>query len=106
MEDVILALPAEQPTLRVVPMPSDVNQAGDIFGGWVMSQVDIAGVLQQHGSHRAALLPWRRMPFNSGIRFPSAISSVFMAGLRVSAVLQSPSRCRYLPSEILSTPLS
>ena len=38
-----LQLPAEQPVLRVVPMPADVNAAGDIFGGWVMSQVDIAG---------------------------------------------------------------
>lgn len=36
-------LPERQPTLRVVPMPADVNAAGDIFGGWVMSQVDIAG---------------------------------------------------------------
>jgi len=27
----------------VVPMPSDANYAGDIFGGWIMSQVDIAG---------------------------------------------------------------
>jgi len=32
-----------EPTLRVVPMPADSNSAGDIFGGWVMSQVDIAG---------------------------------------------------------------
>jgi acyl-CoA thioesterase YciA len=32
-----------QPTLRVVPMPADSNSNGDIFGGWVMSQVDIAG---------------------------------------------------------------
>ena len=31
------------PALRVVPMPADVNQHGDIFGGWIMSQVDIAG---------------------------------------------------------------
>ena len=31
------------PTLRVVPMPSDANYSGDIFGGWIMSQVDIAG---------------------------------------------------------------
>ena len=38
-----LILPDRQPTLRVVPMPADVNAAGDIFGGWVMSQVDIAG---------------------------------------------------------------
>jgi len=32
-----------EPTLRVVPMPSDANYSGDIFGGWIMSQVDIAG---------------------------------------------------------------
>ena len=31
------------PTLRVVPMPADANQHGDIFGGWIMAQVDIAG---------------------------------------------------------------
>ena len=30
-------------TLRVVPMPADANQHGDIFGGWIMAQVDIAG---------------------------------------------------------------
>ena len=33
------------PTLRVVPMPSDANFTGDIFGGWIMSQVDIAGAI-------------------------------------------------------------
>ena len=38
-----VSLPAKDPTLRVVPMPADANQHGDIFGGWVMSQVDIAG---------------------------------------------------------------
>jgi len=32
-----------QLTLRVAPMPADVNANGDIFGGWVMAQVDIAG---------------------------------------------------------------
>ncbi|UJP06512.1 MAG: acyl-CoA thioesterase [Nitrosomonas sp.] len=36
-------LPEGQPVLRTVPMPSDTNYAGDIFGGWIMSQVDIAG---------------------------------------------------------------
>ena len=38
-------LPDAEPTLRVVPMPADVNQYGDIFGGWIMSQVDIAGAI-------------------------------------------------------------
>ena len=36
-------LPNRHATLRLVPMPRDTNAAGDIFGGWIMSQVDIAG---------------------------------------------------------------
>lgn len=34
-----------EPVLRVMPMPADVNASGDIFGGWVMAQVDIAGAI-------------------------------------------------------------
>jgi acyl-CoA thioesterase YciA len=34
-----------EPVLRLVPMPSDTNYAGDVFGGWIMAQVDIAGSL-------------------------------------------------------------
>jgi len=30
-------------TIRTVAMPADTNPAGDIFGGWVLSQMDIAG---------------------------------------------------------------
>jgi acyl-CoA thioesterase YciA len=42
------ASPAALPTdkelaLRVIPMPSDANFNGDIFGGWIMAQVDLAG---------------------------------------------------------------
>jgi len=29
--------------LRVMPLPADVNANGDIFGGWIMAQVDLAG---------------------------------------------------------------
>lgn len=38
-----LQLPNRHATLRLVPMVKDTNAAGDVFGGWVMSQVDIAG---------------------------------------------------------------
>ena len=39
-----LALPkGKVPALRVVPMPADANHNGDIFGGWIMAQVDVAG---------------------------------------------------------------
>ena len=43
MSDAHPDLAGREPVLRVVPMPADVNQHGDIFGGWIMSQVDIAG---------------------------------------------------------------
>jgi acyl-CoA thioesterase YciA len=45
MPDQVLPLD-KQPVLRVAAMPADTNQAGDIFGGWIMSQVDIAGSIE------------------------------------------------------------
>lgn len=44
-------LPHREPTLRVVAMPSDLNYAGDVFGGWIMGQVDVAGSIP--ALHRA-----------------------------------------------------
>ncbi len=43
-----IAPPAAAPSdkelvLKVIPMPADVNNNGDIFGGWVMAQCDLAG---------------------------------------------------------------
>ena len=34
-----------QLVLRVMPMPGDANGNGDIFGGWIMAQVDLAGAV-------------------------------------------------------------
>lgn len=40
------ALPGERHlVLRVIPLPADVNAHGDIFGGWIMAQVDLAGAV-------------------------------------------------------------
>lgn len=39
------SLPEGMPTLRVMPMPADANVHGDVFGGWIMAQVDIAGAI-------------------------------------------------------------
>jgi acyl-CoA thioesterase YciA len=38
-------LPDGIPVLRVMPMPADANVHGDVFGGWIMAQVDIAGAV-------------------------------------------------------------
>uniref|UniRef100_UPI0025BF728B acyl-CoA thioesterase n=1 Tax=Amphritea sp. TaxID=1872502 RepID=UPI0025BF728B len=35
-------MPTGSPSLRTIAMPSDANPDGDIFGGWIMSQMDIA----------------------------------------------------------------
>lgn len=35
--------PASEPTIRVIAMPADTNPNGDIFGGWLLSQMDLAG---------------------------------------------------------------
>ncbi|MBL09441.1 MAG: acyl-CoA thioesterase [Acidiferrobacteraceae bacterium] len=36
------------PSLRTVAMPADANANGDIFGGWLMSQMDLAGGVHAH----------------------------------------------------------
>jgi acyl-CoA thioesterase YciA len=36
-------IPDKVPTLRVIPLPADTNAYGDIFGGWLLSQMDLAG---------------------------------------------------------------
>jgi acyl-CoA thioesterase YciA len=38
-------LPSCMPQIRVMPMPSDANIHGDVFGGWIMAQADIAGAI-------------------------------------------------------------
>lgn len=50
-EQTPVVLPSREPTLRVVAMPSDANYVGDIFGGWLMGQVDLAGSIP--ALHRA-----------------------------------------------------
>ena len=43
MPELPVVLPERQPALRVVPMPADLNPSGDVFGGWIMAQTDVAG---------------------------------------------------------------
>ena len=37
------SLPKMEPTLRAIAMPADTNPHGDIFGGWLLCQMDLAG---------------------------------------------------------------
>jgi acyl-CoA thioesterase YciA len=64
------------PILRVVPGPSDINANGHIFGGWVLSQMDIAAGIV--ASHRAggpvATVAIERMEFIAPINLRDLIS--------------------------------
>jgi len=51
LQQATTTLPQREPTLRMVAMPSDCSYTGDVFGGWVMAQVDIAGSIP--ALHRA-----------------------------------------------------
>ena len=47
-DSMVNGLPDGQPTTRVLAMPTDTNASGDIFGGWIMSHVDIAASIAAH----------------------------------------------------------
>ncbi len=64
------------PTLRVVPTPADTNPWGDIFGGWIMSQVDIAGglVAQQRARGRVTTVAVNAFQFRKPVYVGDIIS--------------------------------
>jgi acyl-CoA thioesterase YciA len=64
------------PALRVVPMPADANQNGDIFGGWIMSQVDIAGGTVAHSlaRGRVATVAVKEFTFKQPVQIGDVVS--------------------------------
>lgn len=65
-----------EPIIRTAPMPSDVNANGDIFGGWVLSQMDIAGgtVAARRALGRVATVAVQAMTFHQPIRVGDLVS--------------------------------
>lgn len=70
--------------LKVVPMPADCNANGDIFGGWVMAQVDIAGsiVPARYTQGRMATVAVNQFIFKQPVRVGD-ILSFFAAVTRI-----------------------
>jgi acyl-CoA thioesterase YciA len=65
-----------EPILRVVPGPTDINANGHIFGGWVLSQMDIAAgiVASQRALGPVATVAIERMEFIAPIHIRDIIS--------------------------------
>ena len=68
--------PKGEPILRVVPGPSDINANGHIFGGWVLSQMDIAAgiVASRRADGSVATVAIERMEFLAPIHLRDLIS--------------------------------
>jgi acyl-CoA thioesterase YciA len=67
---------SRDPVLRVMPRPGDINSNGHIFGGWVLSQMDIAGgiVASRHAAGAVATVAIESMAFLQPILLSDLIS--------------------------------
>ena len=80
-----VALPLDMElVLKVIPMPADCNANGDIFGGWVMAQVDLAGsvIPARHTQGRMATVAVNEFIFKQPVRVGD-ILSFFSAVTRI-----------------------
>ncbi len=71
-------------TTRTLAMPADANPSGDIFGGWVLSQMDIAGGIHagQHAQRRVATVAIEAMHFIKPV-YVGDVLCVYAAAERV-----------------------
>ena len=65
-----------QPALRILAMPADVNSSGYVFGGWIMSQMDIAGaiVAVEYANSRVTTVAVTSMEFHKPVSIGDLIS--------------------------------
>ena len=70
------ALPQGQPALRTIAMPADANPNGDIFGGWLLSQMDLAGsvVAYERAGGRIATVAIDAMSFRQPVFIGDLVS--------------------------------
>ena len=81
MSDSSNPAPVQLPTdkelvMKVIPMPSDCNANGDIFGGWVMAQVDLAGsvIPARYTQGRMATVAVNEFVFKQPVRVGDILS--------------------------------
>ena len=65
-----------EPVIRTTAMPADANPAGDIFGGWLMSQMDLAAssIATQRAAGRVATVAVEAMAFLSPVMIGDEVS--------------------------------
>ncbi|MBD9372190.1 acyl-CoA thioesterase [Rhizobium sp. ARZ01] len=97
--------PQGQLTLRTLAMPGDANAAGDIFGGWVMSQMDLAaGIRAAERAHgRVVTRAVKEMAFNLPVKIGDTINvftEITAVGKTSITLLVEAWARRYLTGEL------
>ena len=66
----------KEPIIRMAPQPRDCNSNGDIFGGWVLSQMDIAGGIMAHrrAQGRVVTVAVEGMTFHQPIKLGDVVT--------------------------------
>jgi acyl-CoA thioesterase YciA len=74
--DALPAAPSGEPVLRAIAMPADTNPNGDIFGGWLLSQMDLAGgsFASQRAKGRVATVAVEAMTFHLPVTVGDEVS--------------------------------
>jgi len=69
-------LPTGEPAIRITAMPADANPSGDIFGGWLMAQMDMAAgiVAARTSKGRAATIAVDGMTFHHPVHVGDEVS--------------------------------
>lgn len=69
-------LPRGEPAIRITAMPADANPSGDIFGGWLMAQMDMAAgiIAARHCHGRAATIAVEGMTFEKPVHIGDEVS--------------------------------
>lgn len=70
------APPAIDPAIRIIAMPTDTNPSGDIFGGWLMSMMDMAGgsIAYQRAGGRVATVAVDKIEFHRPVAVGDVVS--------------------------------
>src|SRR6202035_2357013 len=96
-------LPPGMPLIRVIAMPADANPNGDIFGGWLLSQMDLAGgsLAAQRARGRCATVAVDGMVFHEPVFVGDEVScygELVKTG-RTSMTVRIEAWRRHLPSD-------
>ena len=106
-----------EPRLKIVAMPKDTNPSGNIFGGWIMSQVDMAGALATRDLNvgRIVTVAVNSMEFKEAVKVGDVLScyakilTIGKTSLTVQVEINaeraydgSPRRCLHVTSAVIT----